>query len=83
LDAEGALWVADALGGRAIRVREGGEIAEEIAVGSGVFACMLGGEDGRTLFLCSAPDFDRTARSAAREANLLSIRVDVPHAGLP
>ncbi|MDQ1632076.1 MAG: hypothetical protein QOC80_2048 [Frankiaceae bacterium] len=83
LDAEGALWVADALGGRAIRVREGGEIAEEIAVGSGVFACMLGGEDGRTLFLCSAPDFDRTARSAAREANLLSVRVDVPHAGLP
>ena len=83
LDAEGALWVADALGGRAIRVREGGEIAEEVAVGSGVFACMLGGEDGRTLFLCSAPDFDRTARSAAREANLLATRVDVPHGGRP
>jgi sugar lactone lactonase YvrE len=83
LDAEGALWVADALGGRVIRVREGGEIAEAIEAGTGVFACMLGGEDGRTLFLCSAPDFDRTARSAAREAKLLAARVDVPHGGLP
>jgi sugar lactone lactonase YvrE len=83
LDAEGALWIADALGQRVLRVREGGEVAEEIPVGTGVFACMLGGADGRTLFLCAAPDFDRTARSAAREATLLAARVDVPHAGRP
>jgi sugar lactone lactonase YvrE len=83
LDAEGALWVADALAGRVLRIREGGEVLEELRVGTGVFACMLGGHDGRTLFLCSAPDFDRTARSAAREARLLSCRVDVPHAGRP
>ncbi len=83
LDADGALWIADALHGRAIRVREGGEILDEVSPGSGVFACGLGGEDGRTLFLCSAPDFDEHARSAAREAQLLSVRVDVPHAGRP
>jgi sugar lactone lactonase YvrE len=83
LDAEGALWLADALGGRVLRVREGGEILDEISVGPGVFACMLGGADGRTLFLCAAPDFDRTARSAAREAQLLSVRVEVPHGGQP
>ncbi len=83
LDAEGALWVADALNGRLIRVREGGEITEQIVVGSGVYACMLGGDDGRTLFACSAPDFDEHARSAAREARLLAVRVDVPHAGRP
>jgi sugar lactone lactonase YvrE len=83
LDAEGALWIADALGNRVLRVREGGEIAEEIPVGTGVFACMLGGDDGHTLFLCTAPDFDRAARSAAREANLLATRVDVPHGGRP
>jgi sugar lactone lactonase YvrE len=83
LDAEGALWIADALGNRVLRVREGGEIADEIGAGTGVFACMLGGEDGRTLFLCAAPDFDRAARSAAREAQLLAARVEVPHAGRP
>jgi sugar lactone lactonase YvrE len=83
LDAEGALWVADGLGGRLIRVREPGEIVDQIVVGSGVYACMLGGDDGRTLFACAAPDFDENARSAAREAQLLAIRVDVPHAGRP
>ena len=83
LDAEGALWIADALAGRLVRVREGGEIVDEIAVGSGVYACMLGGADGRTLFACAAPDFNEHARKAAREAKLLSVRVDVPHAGRP
>ncbi len=83
LDADGCLWVADALGGRVCRVAEGGEILEEIAPGSGVFACMLGGHDGRTLFLSCAPDFDEHARSAAREAEIRSVRVEVPHAGLP
>ena len=83
LDAEGLLWIADAAHGRAVRVRAGGEIVEEVVVGTGVFACMLGGADGRTLFLCAAPDFDEHARSAARDAQLLAVRVDVPHAGRP
>jgi sugar lactone lactonase YvrE len=83
LDAEGCLWLADATNGRVLRVREGGEVVEEIVTGTGVFACMLGGEDGRTLYLCCAPDFDEHARSAAREAELRAVRVDVPHAGMP
>jgi sugar lactone lactonase YvrE len=83
LDAEGCLWLADAVNGRVLRVREGGEVVDEIAVDMGVFACMLGGSDGRTLFLCCAPDFDEHARSAAREGELRTVRVDVPHAGTP
>jgi len=83
LDAEGALWIADAIGQRLIRVREGGQIVDEIAVGTGVYACMLGGADGRTLFACAAPDFDENARAAARDGRLLSVRVDIPHAVLP
>jgi sugar lactone lactonase YvrE len=83
LDAEGCLWVADALGGRVCRVREGGEILETVSPGTGAFACMLGGSDGRTLFICCAPDFDEHARSAAREATIQAVTVEVPHAGLP
>jgi hypothetical protein len=83
LDGEGDLWFSDALAGRLLRIREGGEVLEKLPVGTGVFACVLGSHDGHTLFLCTAPDFDRTARSAAREARLLSCRVDVPHAGRP
>ena len=83
LDAEGALWIADALAGRLLRVREGGEILEEIATGTGVFACMLGGADGRTLYACTAPDFHEGPRRAATEGALVAVRVDVPHAGRP
>lgn len=83
LDAGGALWIADGVGNRAARVHEGGEISDEIAAGTGVFACMLGGADGRTLFLCAAPDFHEAARKQAREGKLLATRVDTPGAGRP
>ncbi len=83
LDAEGCVWAADALGGRVLRVRPGGEIAEEIAPGTGVFACALGGAEGRTLVMCAAPSFAEHERRDTREAVLLACDVDVPRAGLP
>ena len=85
LDAEGHLWVADGKNGRVLRVAEGGAIAEEIAApeGLGVFACALGGDDGRTLLVCCAPDFLEHTRAPVREAVLLAVDVEVPHAGLP
>jgi len=84
LDAEGAVWVADAKNGRLIRVAEGGEILEELKPdGLGVFACMLGGDDGRTLFACVAPTFTEAEAAAHRNAAIWMIEVDVPRAGLP
>jgi sugar lactone lactonase YvrE len=85
LDAEEHIWSADSLHGRCCRIAPGGEIVDEIRApeGLGLFACMLGGEDGRTLLLCAAPDFLEANRSQAREAVLLTTTVDVPHAGLP
>jgi sugar lactone lactonase YvrE len=80
LDAEGALWIADAIGGRLLRVTEGGDISDEIRPGTNVYACALGGTDGRTLFACAAPDFDEAARRPVREAELLAIPVAVPAA---
>jgi sugar lactone lactonase YvrE len=80
-DAEGAVWAADAMGRRAVRVREGGEIVDEIDAGTGVYACVLGGDDGRTLFLCTAPSFAEHERRDTRDAALLAVQVDVPAAG--
>jgi sugar lactone lactonase YvrE len=79
LDAEGHVWAADALGGRAGRIAPGGEIVEEIRApeGMGFFAVALGGSDGHTLLLCSAPDFAEDARKAAREAVLFTTTVEV------
>ena len=78
LDSEGALWIADADNARLLRVTEGGTITDELHPGSNVYACALGGADGRTLFACAAPDFFEDARMAANEASLLAIRVQVP-----
>ena len=84
LDAEGAVWVADARGRRVLRVAEGGAILQEIRTGDqGVFACALGGADRRTLYLCVAPDSSAQKRSVAREAALWATEVSVPGAGLP
>ena len=80
LDAEGCIWSADAVGGRAARLAPGGEIVDVVhgPEGLGVFACMLGGEDGRTLLICAAPDFLEHRRMDKREAVLLTTTVDVP-----
>ncbi len=84
LDAEGAVWVADAMHGRLILVAEGAHILEELKTdGLGAFACMLGGADGRTLFVCVAPTFHEAEASANHRASILTTRVKVPHAGLP
>lgn len=84
LDADGALWVADAIGKRIVRIERGGKILEQIDTGEfGIFAAALGGPDGRTLFMAAAPDFIEANRRAKPEARILTTRVDVPHAGRP
>jgi sugar lactone lactonase YvrE len=84
LDAEGQIWVADAFGRRCRRIGEGGAISEEITIpGQGIYACMLGGSDGRTLLMCVAPNFGEANRRDVRDASLFTTQVDVPRAGLP
>jgi sugar lactone lactonase YvrE len=53
-DADGAVWVASVPGQHCVRVREGGEVLNMVSVDRGCFACMLGGGDGRTLFIAAA-----------------------------
>jgi sugar lactone lactonase YvrE len=85
LDAENHIWAADEVNARCVRVAEGGAIVDEITAPEGlnIFACMLGGADGRTLLMCAAPDFMEANRTAAHEAVLLTSEVEVPRAGLP
>jgi sugar lactone lactonase YvrE len=80
VDAEGAIWVADFVRGRAVRVVPGGEILDEVSTGDlNCYSCALGGADGRMLLLCAAPaDFDPEKRASNPESTVLSTRVDVP-----
>jgi sugar lactone lactonase YvrE len=55
LDESGAVWVGAGSGGRFVRVLEGGEIADELALGDRWgLACVLGGLDRRKLYLLTA-----------------------------
>lgn len=84
LDAEGAVWYADVPHQRCVRVAEGGEVLQVIEADRGCFACMLGGEDGRTLFVVATRwDEETTTGLGGRHGQVLTARVDVPHAGRP
>jgi sugar lactone lactonase YvrE len=54
LDADGAVWYADVPNKHCVRVREGGEVLQTIALDRGGFACVLGGDDRQTLFMLTA-----------------------------
>jgi sugar lactone lactonase YvrE len=83
LDDEGAIWVASPPSCEVLRIREGGEVVERIATEQEAIACMLGGPDRRTLFVCTAqttnPEFCRDNHIA----RLLATQVEVGGAGLP
>lgn len=84
LDAEGAVWIASPVSREVLRVREGGEITHRIATTEQAVACMLGGADRRTLYVCTGrvmvtPDQARTALGSA----IWQLQVAVPGAGWP
>jgi sugar lactone lactonase YvrE len=78
LDAEGAVWYGDVPNKRCVRVREGGEVLQTVELDRGCFACMLGGEDGRILFMVAA---DMT--SEALTGQVLTVRAQAAGAGWP
>ena len=83
LDAEGAIWVSDARGSALLRVREGGKVDGTVSTGSRyAFACMLGGADRRTLFVCTSTG-SGPGMADKRDGAIETVRVDVPGAGLP
>jgi len=83
LCADGTVWVANALGSECVRVAEGGAIVERVITSQGCFACMLGDEDRRTLYLVTAASSDAAKARADRNGGLEKVRTTVPGAGLP
>jgi sugar lactone lactonase YvrE len=84
LDAEGAAWVASPSTREVIRVADGGKIIDRLDPPQGTAqACMLGGPDGRSLFVCSSPSHIESEAVADRGGVVAMIEVDVPRAGLP
>jgi sugar lactone lactonase YvrE len=83
LDANGAIWIANPIAPECALVAEGGEVLEVIDTGQPCYACMLGGDDGRTLFMLTARTSIAHEAAASPMGQLLIATVDVPHAGRP
>ncbi|WP_187369365.1 SMP-30/gluconolactonase/LRE family protein [Baekduia soli] len=85
-DAQGGVWVAT-LGSRCfLRVTEGGVVTDRIDVAPRwAVACVLGGEDRRTLFLLTAEPGELPVQAHPRthRGHVLARRVTVPGAGRP
>jgi sugar lactone lactonase YvrE len=84
IDAEGAVWYADVPNKRCVRVRGGGEVLQTIEVDRGCFACMLGGADGRTLFI-TAQEWNGPEGifNQPRTGQVLAVEAPAAHAGHP
>jgi sugar lactone lactonase YvrE len=83
LDAEGQIWLANALTNQCLRVREGGEITGVVESTQTAFACMLGGSNRSTLFVMAAPTGDRFKIADSTRGTIEVVDVRVPGAGLP
>jgi sugar lactone lactonase YvrE len=83
LDAEGAVWMADARGGGCLRIAPDGAILDAVSASQPVFACALGGAERRTLHLITAPGFGERISKGKGLGRIESVPVDVPGAGWP
>jgi sugar lactone lactonase YvrE len=83
LDAELAVWVADARGNRVLRVMPEGRVDRTILTGTrAAFACMLGGPDRRTLFVCTNTG-SGPAMADKTDGRIEAFPVEIPGAGWP
>jgi sugar lactone lactonase YvrE len=84
MDAEGCIWAGNSLGDWIGRFSPQGEVLARYDApeeGMSTYAVQLGGEDGRTLLMCVAPDWRKGMGEGENEApaSLWTVEVDVPH----
>jgi len=83
LDAEGRVWIANAIAPECALVAQGGEIVATVATSQPCFACMLGGDDRRMLHMLTAPSSVADVVSTSRQGRIECAEVGVPGAGRP
>lgn len=83
LDAQGRVWVANAIAPECVLVAPGGEIVATVETSQPCFACMLGGNDRRTLYMMTAPSSVADVVSRSRQGRIECAEVEVAGAGRP
>ena len=83
LDEEGAVWVASPATDTVVRVAEGGEVLATLNTHGTPYACMLGGDDRRTLFVTTSEGRGDDPRNAPRTGRIEVVEVEAAGVGLP
>ena len=80
-DAEGAIWVGCYHSGEILRVLEGGEITDRFKFDGSAISCVVGGEDGHTLYMTTFLGPHEEVAQAKRKSALFSAKVEVGRPG--
>lgn len=83
LDEAGGIWVASPMSNEVLRVVEGGEVTDRINIEHQAYACMLGGEDGKTLFILTSKSSQPDECIADKTGAVETVEVAHAGAGLP
>lgn len=75
LDPEGQIWAATPNTLNIIRVKEGGEITNEIKLSQDSFACALGGENRDILLICTAQTSNAKQAVASKSGHIEMVKV--------
>jgi len=78
VDADGGVWACDPIGGQIVHLDAEGEAIEVVDHPLHALACTLGGDDGRTLFVCATAEHHKPTRSGEPTGRIDAYRVDVP-----
>ena len=83
LDAEGAIWLASPGRDEVVRALPGGKITHRVKPSQVPYACMLGGPDRKTLFICTAPTHVTRDVIELKRGRIETMAVEVGGVGLP
>ncbi len=84
LDAKGGIWVGLPTTNEFVRVVKGGRVTDRFTIpGKLTIACMLGGRDRRSLYLCTSQSTGRPMNQRNTKGWIERVRVGVPGAGWP
>ena len=83
LDEEGAVWVASPGTKELFRFKQGGEIVAQCETQGTPYACMLGGNNRRTLYICTSETDDPEEAKRLKSGRIECVQVASPGVGLP
>ena len=83
MNADGNIWAANAVSNECVLFAQGGEVLEVVNTSQNCYACMLGGDDGKTLFMLTAKSSQARIVSVKRTGKIEMIQVASPGADRP